>query len=114
MIGFIMVFLDPYNRIARTAATIGDKAFWGKEVVLECRAAVLGFLFDEMGVHKVWGRVNTRNIPSVFNYKAQGFVCEGVMREHGRKPDGSRVDQYLFGLLRKDWVAAKAAVAKNG
>ena len=82
MVGFFYVFMDYHNKLARTAAIIGDRSYWGKKVVIECRDALFDFLFDHTGIHKIWGKVNTRNMPSAFNYKAQGFTCEGVMREH--------------------------------
>jgi RimJ/RimL family protein N-acetyltransferase len=32
-----------------------------------------------------------------------GFVLEGVMRESIRR-DGQRVDELIFGLLRREWI----------
>jgi len=102
-VGFFLVFLDRANALARTAVILGERDHWGRGVVLECRSALLDFLFERLGVHKVWGRVNTRNLPSVFNYKAQGFAVEGVLRRYAPDPEGGRGDQYLFGLLRSEW-----------
>ncbi len=104
-VGFFLVFLDRANALARTAVILGERDHWGRGVVLECRSALLDFLFERLGVHKVWGRVNTRNLPSVFNYKAQGFAVEGVLRRYAPDPAGGRADQYLFGLLRREWRA---------
>ena len=79
-IGYFNIFCDFKNRNARTAVVIGDRDYWGKKVVLETRAVILDFLFYVMGMHKVWGAIYARNLPSLFNYKAQGFTCEGVLR----------------------------------
>jgi len=103
-IGFYAVRADTTNRVAETIVVIGDKKYWGKGVVLETRAALIDFLFDELGMHKIIGRPHARNLASVFNYKAQGFNCEAVLRQQLTSVvDGSRLDQLVFALLRDDW-----------
>ena len=106
-IGFYTVFVDARTRTAQTNVVIGDRDFWGKGVVLETRAVIIDFLFDALGMERVWGSPFERNFPSIFNYKAQGFTCEGVLRKHGLRVSGERVDQYIFGLLRDEWHARK-------
>ena len=81
--------------------------------MLETRAALLDHLFRS-GVEKVIGSPLARNFPAVFNYKAQGFVAEGVLRRHRIDPDGKRVDQVMFGLLPEDWAAQKKKLAETG
>lgn len=112
-IGIYSIYVDPGNSLAETNVAIGEREFWGRKAVLETRAALLDFLFDVVGVFKVWGRPFARNFPAVFNYKAQGFTCEGVLRQHRKSVDGGRLDQLMFGLLRDEWHARrnKGAVA---
>lgn len=102
-IGFFHIYRNFRNRSARTAVVIGEREFWGRKVVLEARAGVLTFLFDTLSLNKVLGTVYTRNLPAVFNYKAQGFQCEGILRQEGRARDGSWRDIYHFGMLRSEW-----------
>lgn len=109
-IGFIAIFLEPAG-CAKTNSVIGNKEYWGQGVVLEVRGRVLRFLFEGLGRHKVFGKVDGRNFASIFNYKAQGFTCEGVLREELIAPDGSRHDQLYFGLLREEWRAAQTDAA---
>lgn len=106
-IGIYSIYVDPGNGLAETNVAIGERDFWGRKAVLETRAAILDFLFDVIGVFKVWGRPFARNFPAVFNYKAQGFVLEGVLRQHRRSVDGGRLDQLMFGLLRDEWHARR-------
>lgn len=114
MIGFYVIYRDRRHNLAQTNVVIGDKNYWGKAVVLETRSAVLDFLFDTIKVGKIWGNPMVRNIRSVFNYKAQGFVAEGVLRRHRVDPDGKRVDQVMFGLLPEDWARQKQLLAETG
>ena len=102
-IGFIAVFVE-LPGIVKTNTVIGDKAFWGQGVVLEVRDRVLQFAFEELEALKVVGQVDGRNFSSIFNYKAQGFKTEGVLRQQLPNPDGTRHDQILFGLLKQEWL----------
>ena len=106
-IGFFTIYVDNKNRSAQTNVVIGDRDYWGKGVVLEARAAIIDFLFDVIDMEKIWGTPYERNFPSIFNYKAQGFTCEGVLRKHMVNVQGKRVDQYVFGLLREEWLARR-------
>jgi len=103
-IGYYSVRVDPDNQVAETTVVLGDKNYWGKKVVLETRAVLLDFLFDTVGVQKVMGNPHGRNLASIYNYKAQGFTCEAVLREQLKSVvDGTRLDQFVFGLLRREW-----------
>jgi RimJ/RimL family protein N-acetyltransferase len=87
---------------------IGDRAWWGKEVVRECRSAVIDFLFESVGCVRVWGSPQVRNLPSVFNYQKLGFKCEGVLRRHSYDPDTKQLeDCFIFGMLREEWCARR-------
>lgn len=95
---------DPVHRCGETSVVIGDQAYWGKNVVIEARTALLNFLFDRVGLHKILGRPHGRNFSSIFNYKAQGFRCEGILKEQMRSiKDGERLDQLIFGITKKEW-----------
>jgi len=107
LIGFYRVWCYFQYGYAKTAVLVGDRDYWGKKTVLETRAVLLDFLFDGLGLHKATGAVYTRNHAAVFNYKAQGFRCEGILREQEPGRDGRWLDVYLFGLLRDEWKARK-------
>lgn len=113
-IGFYMIGIDQLQRTANFNVMIGDKDYWGKGVVNETRAALLDFLFRYKGVEKATGHPLARNFPAVFNYKAQGWHLEGVLRGQARSPaDGSRLDQYQFGMLASEWPAVKERLASR-
>jgi ribosomal-protein-alanine N-acetyltransferase len=103
-IGFFTVHCDPKHQTADTSVVVGDRDWWGKDVVMEGRTALLDFLFDRMHLHKVTGRPHGRNFSSIYNYKALGFRCEAVLREQLRSiQDDTRLDQLVFGILRDEW-----------
>lgn len=107
-IGFFTVTLVPVHGVAETAVVVGDRRWWGKDVVIEARSAILNFVFDELGAEKVMGRPHGRNVASIFNYRALGFTCEAVLRQQMRAVgEGGRLDQLVFGLMRDEWLARR-------
>lgn len=110
-IGFYQVDLNPRHRTASLNVIIGDKSFWGRKVVLETRAALLDHLFRN-GTEKALGAPLARNFPAVFNYKAQGWRLEGILKGQCRPMyGGPRLDQYQYGLLKDDWIAMRRKAA---
>lgn len=111
-IGNYLLEVEPWNRNVWFNLMIGDKDFWGAKVVLETRAALLDHMFDARGIEKVLGHTWTRNFPAVFNYKAQGWRLEGVLKSHvpSRVEEGRR-DLYQFALLKDEWHALRKAEA---
>lgn len=107
-IGFFMVEVDNAHRIATFNVVVGEKAWWGKGVINESRAALLDHFFNDRGIEKACGQPLARNFPAVLNYKTQGWRHEGTQRgQRLSVADGSRLDQYQFGLLRNEWRAAR-------
>lgn len=111
-IGFFIVEVDRMHRCATFNVVVGDRAWWGKGVVNETRAALLDYFFDRRGIEKALGSPLARNFPAVFNYKAQGWRHEGTLYGHRLSVvDGSRLDQYQFGMLRDHWRMLRKANA---
>jgi len=103
-LGFYALVRDPQHRTVAFNVLVGEKAWWGKGVVLETRAALLDHFFAERGVEKAAGTPLARNFPAVFNYKRQGWRLEGVLRGQCLAFDGAgRLDQFQFGMLKEDW-----------
>ena len=110
--GFFMVETNKQHATANFNLVIGDKQYWGKGVVNEVRAALLDEFFTHRGIEKAYGTPLARNFPAVFNYKAQGWKLEGVLRGQCKSiVDGSRLDQYHFGMLKTDWQARKGTAS---
>ena len=101
--------------VASLAVAIGNRDWWGRGVVQETRHAVIDFLFDEVGCHRVWGMPTARNFSSIFNYQALGFTHEGVLRQQNfDHATQGLVDSVIFGLLRDEWLARRKAAIRPG
>lgn len=116
LVGYYMIEMNPPQRRATFNVVIGDRDYWGQRVVLETRAALMDYLFQFCAIDKLIGGPLARNFPAVFNYKAQGWKLEGLMKSHVLSATGTgRIDQYQFAMLKEDWQAIKnAGMQQNG
>lgn len=91
------------NAWAEIGYCIG-KAYWGRGIMTEALARVLAFLFEEVGLHRVWLKHDTRNIGSGRVMIKNGMTPEGVLRGHHRRKDGTWADLRVYGMLRDEWM----------
>lgn len=110
LIGFFQVRIDRPHKLAEISVVIGDREWWGRNVVLEARGAIIDFLFDRLKLEKIWGMPQVRNFAAVANYRKQGFRLEGVLRGHNESAydKGKRLDFAVFSLLRPEWQALRS------
>ena len=106
-IGYYKIDIDSRHRLASVNVIIGDKDYWGRKVVNETRAAILDYLFKERNIAKAVGMPPARNFPSIFNYHAQGWRLEGILKSHRESIRSGRIDQLQFGLNKEDWLAVR-------
>jgi RimJ/RimL family protein N-acetyltransferase len=92
---------------------IGDRKWWGRDVVLETRRAFIDYLFDDLGVNRISGAPSVRNFSSVYNYQRLGFVLEGTFRKYMSDGQGGLTDCFAYGLLREEWDVQRNARAKE-
>jgi ribosomal-protein-serine acetyltransferase len=79
-----------------------DAAEQGKGVITRCCTALIDYLFQEMGMHRVEIRCGTGNQRSCAIPERLGFSREGVVR--GAEWVNDRwIDLVVWGLLESDW-----------
>ncbi|MDG4810086.1 GNAT family protein [Micromonospora sp. WMMD1120] len=82
-------------------------AHGGRGLATEAAAALLGWGFGEVGLHRVYGRCHARNEPS-----ARLMTRLGMRREahHVRSYlfDGEWADQFVFAILADEWRSRAA------
>ena len=106
LIGFQSANISGQNA-ATIAIAIGDREWWGRNVVLEVRSAFIDYLFKDIGVVRITGMPPVRNFPSVYNYQRLGFTLEGTMRRFLSDGQGGLVDCFIFGMLPEEWDGAR-------
>ncbi len=101
-------WIEGYLRL-RSAVThhvLGDRSYWGKGVPMECRTALLDWLFG-VGFERVEGRPYATCIRAIRGYMKQGWRLEGIARRASRDRNGKRHDNMLFALLPEEWAAIR-------
>lgn len=88
---------------------VSGRAYWGQGIMTEALAAVLGFLFEKVGLHRVMLRHDVENVASGRVMVKNGLVREGTLRKEHRRKDGSWADLAVYGILCEEWDARAAS-----
>lgn len=68
----------------------------------EMGETVLARVFDQLGLHRLTGRVLETNVRSLRFHEKLGFIREGVLRDH-HVIGTQRLSVHCFGLLENEW-----------
>ena len=82
---------------------LGSK-WWGRGLMPEAAAAVVKFLFEEVGAARVTARYDIENPKSGRVMEKLGMSYEGTLRRHGKNNRGV-VDEVCYGILREEYEA---------
>ena len=108
MVGFLHVALiEPEHQRCRIGIVVGEKSLWGRGLGTEALAGAVEYCFTDLGMNRIGAEAYATNPASARMLEKVGFVREGVLRESIMK-DGGFVDEYQYGLLRREWAPARA------
>ncbi len=97
-----------YNRVDTSSCSteidivIGAPGYRDRGYGTDALRAFLGFLFDDVGLHRVWLATYDYNARARRVYEKIGFVREGVMRQ-SELVDGRWVDGVIYGILEDEF-----------
>jgi RimJ/RimL family protein N-acetyltransferase len=104
--------LSTLERSAEVMILIGEKDARGKGYGTDAMTALLGYLFRQRDLHRVWLTVLSDNAAAIKSYERAGFVKEGTLRGD-LYFDGKSHDQFIMSILReefdKKWSSAQAS-----
>ncbi|WP_299055440.1 GNAT family protein [uncultured Nocardioides sp.] len=80
---------------------------WGRGYATEAAGALLAWAFAALDLNRVQAEADTRNTACRRVLEKLGFVLEGTLREDC-VVDGVVSDSWVFGLLRREWVASRS------
>ncbi|MGW2521144.1 GNAT family N-acetyltransferase [Streptomyces sp. NPDC001617] len=100
------VVLHEWDAAARscTFRTLIGPRGRGRGVGTEATRLVVGYAFEQLGLHRVQLEAYGHNHRALRVYEKVGFVVEGVRREV-RVRDGEWVDEVLMAVLDHEWAA---------
>ena len=103
--GIINVYrFDAQNRRCELGYMLG-RSHWGKGYMSEALRAVLDYVFDEYGLHRIEADIDPRNEASAKLLQGLHFIKEGHLRQRWIV-NGEICDSDIYGLLRSDWRRA--------
>ena len=79
-----------------------SSAYWGQGLMTEALSAVCGYLFNEVGFHRIQLRHEAANVASGRVMQKCGFQYEGTMRHAKRGRDGEWKDICCYARLKND------------
>jgi RimJ/RimL family protein N-acetyltransferase len=85
---------------------IGDEKDRGKGLGREVLDLLMGFAFQELNLYRLSAGVQEYNSQAIRLLERAGFVRE-ITRRQDTLWDGRYYDQYLYGLLRREWEAGQ-------
>lgn len=102
-IGDLAVRLENEGHTAEIGYTLAS-GHWGRGYAVEAAGALVEYLFDVLGIDRVWGELHPDNRPSAMVLERLGMLFEGHTRmSYWRAGEGS--DDWVYGMLREDWEA---------
>ena len=87
--------------VTEIQASIGyvlNRRYWGHGYATEAAKALIGYLFNELGVHRVYASCDPDNHASVRVLEKVGMSLEGRLREN-MVIHGEYRDSLIFGIL---------------
>ncbi len=105
LIGGIGLRIAPQHKNAELGYWLGVP-YWGKGYATEAAHEMLRYGFEDLRLHRIFASHFKNNPLSGRILKKLGMHYEGCQREHVRKW-AQFIDSELYGMLRRDWDAAK-------
>ncbi len=88
-------------------------AVWGSAVNPECKLLMLRHAFEDCGFGRVKIQTDVLNPRSQAAIAKLGAVREGVLRRHQARADGTFRDTVVFSIVRDEWPAVRAGLARR-
>ena len=82
-------------------------AYWNRGLMTEAAKAVIDFLFEAVGVHRVAISHAVKNPASGRVAQKCGLTFEGTSREFFKTSTGEFLDISYYGIIRSEWERLK-------
>lgn len=93
---------DIYRYNAEIGYWIGED-YWGRGITSEILPLMVGYIFKNFQVNRLFACVLEGNIPSMRVLEKAGFRGEGIHRKAAVK-NNQYLDEYLYAILREEFI----------
>ena len=101
---------DVVNERTHIGWTAYSPDMWSTAVNPECKLLLLTHAFEDCGLGRVKIQTDLLNTRSQAAIAKLGAVCEGVLRRHMRRADGTFRDTVVFSVTIDDWPSVRAGL----
>lgn len=106
VIGDFMVRVSSVQHARLELGWVLHPDFQGRGYAREAAGTVLDFVFESLNPHRVEAFLDARNAASAALCERLGMRCEATLLEEEYN-DGEWQDTAVYGVLRRDWAAAR-------
>ncbi len=101
MIGSISVMsIDNLRNNCEIGYCIGFN-YWNKGITSEALGAVIKYLFEEVGMHRIMAKHDVENPASGEVMRKCGMTYEGRLKEYYLRHDGTYSDSLVYGIVNE-------------
>jgi RimJ/RimL family protein N-acetyltransferase len=108
LVGDVVLFWHSEEHRSGEVGYIFNRAFAGRGYATEAARALLRLGFEELGLHRITGRLDARNTASARVLERLGMRREAHLVENERVK-GEWADEVVYAMLDREWAAAQAA-----
>jgi len=101
-VGYGITVIDDAHKLGSIGWSLSP-VHRGRGIATEAAMAVLGLLFDHLGVHRVQARTGRANAPSWRLMERLGMRREAHFRESHTNLSGAWDDEYIYAILKREW-----------
>jgi RimJ/RimL family protein N-acetyltransferase len=87
-----------------------DQGSWGQGFNEDTKLVIVDHVFRELDFARIEWQCDAANERSAAALSRLGFPYEGTLRSRHVRPDGSRRDSLVFGLVVGDWPAVRERI----
>jgi RimJ/RimL family protein N-acetyltransferase len=103
--GMTLLTVDSWEERAGSTGADIFQHMRGRGVTPRSKPHLFYLAFELLGLNRVATGMRVSNLSSKRSIeKTRGFQFEGIMRESGINDAGEFEDEYLYAILRRDWL----------
>jgi [ribosomal protein S5]-alanine N-acetyltransferase len=102
--GLSFIEIDPVLKSTAEVGCVLHKEYWENGYASEILRQLLAFGFGTLSLHRIYGKCDELNHPSISVMEKCGLTYEGTLREHVWLRDHWRSSAY-FGILEDEYAS---------
>lgn len=111
LVGEVLLKVASAEALQAEVGYIFNPRFSGRGYATEAVGAMITLGFETFGYHRIFARLDALNVGSIGVVERLGLRKEAHLIENDRY-DGTWGDEFIYAVLKREWTAARDALAK--